>query len=310
MFGDAHFLHDLSSNSVLVRVHRIWQRVRTLWFPFMIDSDGSHSLVHILAFGVMFSGYVKDLLCVPRPLSPPLTRISLSHSASLEYGFPSTHSTNAVSVAVYALFMLHRPELAIQPEVRLALQIFSYAYAISIVLGRLYCGMHGFLDVIVGSLLGAALSLAKGIYGPVFDDFIFQESFKPLMVYILIILVLVRIHPEPADNCPCFDDSVAFAGVLIGVEAGNWHFARTDFAWNEPFFATVPFRLDDVGVTATVLRIFTGVLVVFTWREVMKPTLLISLPPLFRIIEKLGLNLPRRFFVQASYVPRIILGAI
>ena len=267
----------------------------------MAESDKISSLVHVLASGVFFSGYIKDLLCVPRPLSPPLTRISLSSSASLEYGFPSTHSTNAVSVAVYALFVLHRPELEIQPEVRLALQLFSYAYAISIVFGRLYCGMHGFLDVVVGSLLGAALSIAKGIYGPVFDKFIFQESLKPLAVYILIILVLVRIHPEPADNCPCFDDSVAFAGVLIGVEAGNWHFAHTGFAWNEPFFATVPFHLDDIGVTTTILRILTGVLVVFAWREAMKPTLLRSLPPLFRVIEKLGLSLPRRFFVQASY---------
>lgn len=272
---------------------------------FLYTISDTRRLVHILASGVIFSGYIKDLLCVPRPLSPPLTRISLSTSASLEYGFPSTHSTNAVSVAVYALFMLHRSESAIQSEVRLALQIFCCAYAISIVSGRLYCGMHGFLDVAVGSFLGAALALAKGVYGPIFDEFIFQESLKPLALYILILLVLVRLHPEPADNCPCFDDSVAFAGVLIGVEAGNWHFARTGLAWNEPFYATVPFQLDAIGIATSIMRILTGVLVVFAWRELMKPALLRSLPPLFRIIEKLGLSLPRRFFIQASYVPSL-----
>ena len=265
-----------------------------------IVTEGIYSLVHILASGVFFSGYIKDLLCVPRPLSPPLKRISLSISASLEYGFPSTHSTNAVSVAVYALFMLHRPDLDIQPEARLALKIFSYSYAVSIILGRLYCGMHGFLDVFIGSLLGAVLSIAKGVYGPLFDASIFQDSSKPLVLYILIILALVRLHPEPADNCPCFDDSVAFAGVLIGVELGNWHFASTGYAWNEPFFATVPFHLKNLGLPMAALRILLGVVVVFAWREIMKPTLLRSLPPVFRIIERLGLSLPRRFFVQAS----------
>ena len=198
--------------------------------------------------------------------------------------------------------MLHKPELAIQPEARLTLQFFAYAYTISIVAGRLYCGMHGFTDVIVGSSLGAALSVIKGFYGTTFDDFIFQDSVQPLAVYILIILVLVRLHPEPADDCPCFDDSVACAGVLIGVEMGNWHFSQTNFAWTEPFHATVPFRLATMGIVTTVARTLLGVLVVFAWREIMKPTLLRSLPPLFRVIEKLGLSLPRRFFIQASYV--------
>ncbi|KAL8792102.1 MAG: hypothetical protein Q9195_005277 [Heterodermia aff. obscurata] len=47
-------------------------------------------------------------------------------------------------------------------------------------------------------------------------------------------------------------------------------------------------------------RIIVGVVVIFAWREFMKPTLLKVLPPIFRIVESLGLNLPRRFFKQAS----------
>ena len=257
-------------------------------------------MVHVLASGVFFSGFLKDMWCLPRPLSPPLHRITMSRSAALEYGFPSTHSTNAMSVAVYALFMLHAPDSSVPPAVNLGLEIVSCCYAISIVLGRLYCGMHGFFDVIIGSALGASLSVVQCLYGNNFDHFIHTGSYKAPAAVILLILVLVRIHPEPADDCPCFDDSVAFAGVMIGVEMGNWHFGRSGRAWNEPTPATVPFDLKILGWPKTIARIVIGVLMVFAWREIMKPALLKVLPPVFRVVETLGLSLPRRFFVKAS----------
>ncbi|KAK3172382.1 hypothetical protein OEA41_005703 [Lepraria neglecta] len=257
-------------------------------------------LVHVLASGVFFSGFLKDMWCLPRPLSPPLKRITMSHSTALEYGFPSTHSTNAVSVAVYALFMLHSPDSSVHPTLKLILEVVSCCYATSIILGRIYCGMHGFFDVLVGSVLGALLSIIQCLYGDNFDHFIHTGTFKAPTIVVLIILVLVRIHPEPADDCPCFDDSVAFAGVMIGIELGNWHFGRSGMAWDEPVLATVPFNLSALGWPRTIARILIGVLMVFAWREIMKPALLRILPPVFRVVESLGLNLPRRFFVQAS----------
>jgi hypothetical protein len=253
-----------------------------------------------LASGVFFSGFIKDLLCLPRPLSPPLQRITMSGSAALEYGFPSTHSTNAVSVAVYALLALNHPSSTVCPTKKLVLEMLSYFYATSIIVGRVYCGMHGFLDVFVGSTLGAMISVLQFSFIEDLDSFIQDGSLKGLAIVILIICVLVRIHPEPADDCPCFDDSVAFAGVLCGVELGNFHFARSPLSWSSPVPATVPFRLEVLGWPKTILRILLGVSCIAAWRGVMKPTLLKGLPPIFRIVEKLGLSLPRRFFVQAS----------
>ncbi len=257
-------------------------------------------MVHVLASGVFFSGFIKDLLCLPRPLSPPLTRITMSGSAALEYGFPSTHSTNAVSVAVYSLYFLHQPSIEMDSNTRLALIAFSYFYAVSIVLGRLYCGMHGFFDVIWGSTLGALLGLVQAAYGQAFDDWLHAGDMKRVALVFVIICVLVRIHPEPADDCPCFDDSVSFAGVLIGIESAGWHFARTSYAWAAPVKGTIPFDLKKMGWLVTVARVVLGVLVIFAWRGLMKPTLLKILPPFFRVIEQLGLTLPRRFFKPAS----------
>lgn len=250
-------------------------------------------LVHILASGVFFTGFVKDFFSLPRPLSPPLHRITMSGSAALEYGFPSTHSANAVSVAVYAILCLWSPDNQFQPNTKFALEALSYFYAVSIVLGRLYCGMHGFVDVVIGSIMGALITLVEFYYGPPLDLYLQQNGWTPVLAAVLAIIILVRVHPEPADDCPCFDDSVCFAGVMIGLEVGTWHFARSPFA-------DIPFDLQALGWLAVTLRVLFGVLVVFVWREVAKPTLLKTLPHLFRFIETQGLDLPRRFFMPAS----------
>ncbi|KAK0639076.1 PAP2 superfamily-domain-containing protein [Cercophora newfieldiana] len=256
-------------------------------------------LVRILAAGVFFSGWLKDLCSLPRPLSPPLQRITMSGSVALEYGFPSTHSANAVSVAVYSVLVLRSEGNIFPPSVTLAFEILAYLYTVSIVFGRLYCGMHGFLDVIVGSLMGAVISLFEFYTAPITEQWMYSSSWVAPVVLALVVVVLVRVHPEPADDCPCFDDSVAFAGTIIGVESGTWHIAQSHLGAIY-YGPNATFDLSALGWPVAVARVVFGVLIVFAWREVAKPTLLRFLPHLFRVIETHGWSLPRRYFVPAS----------
>lgn len=225
----------------------------------------------------------------------------MSGSAALEYGFPSTHSANAVSVAVYSILVLRAPDCTLPDTARLLLEILSYFYAVSIVAGRLYCGMHGFLDVVVGSLMGAAISLVEFYYGPPLDAYMHASAWYAPVIATLVVIVLVKIHPEPADDCPCVDDSLAFAGVVIGLWFASWMYGRFPM---DPFHASahqvVPHDLSALGWPVVVVRLVFGVFIVFAWREVSKPTLLWFLPHLFRAMERAGFSLPRRFFTPAS----------
>ncbi|KAF3042841.1 hypothetical protein E8E11_006263 [Didymella keratinophila] len=255
--------------------------------------------VFMLAAGIYWSGFLKDMLCLPRPLSPPLARISMSGSAALEYGFPSSHSTNAVSVTFYAIYMLRQSD-EYSPTVNIGLQALFYLYAVSIIVGRLYCGMHGFLDVLVGSALGALITIFQLVFSDWIDSWIFSGTYKDLMIATLVIFVLVRIHPEPADDCPCFDDSVAFSGVVVGINIGAWHYAQSGFAMNDIYPSTVPFELSQIGLPRAIVRTLLGVVIIFVWRATAKPTLFKILPPLFRLLERGRMNLPRAFFLNAS----------
>lgn len=71
----------------------------------------------------------------------------MSGSTALEYGFPSTHSANAVSVALYCLTLLQTPNEGLSNLSKSALQSLAWLYAGCVVMGRMYCGMHGFLGM-------------------------------------------------------------------------------------------------------------------------------------------------------------------
>ena len=71
----------------------------------------------------------------------------MSGLTALEYGFPSTHSTNAVSVALYCLTLLETANHGLSGITKIVLQCVAWLYAISVVMGRIYCGMHGFLGI-------------------------------------------------------------------------------------------------------------------------------------------------------------------
>jgi len=257
------------------------------------------ALVHMLALGVYFSGYVKDLLCLPRPLSPPLQRITMSGSAALEYGFPSTHTTNAVSAAAFCLYQLYgaKDEMS-SSTYNIATGAF-YCYALSISTGRIYCGMHGWFDVVFGGLLGALITWMRVSLGPMFDAWIISGDWSRPAIASFVLALAIRTHAEPADNCPCFDDSVAFLGTLMGIEIGVWHHSSGDLTFLDNTSNSNWAESTPEGLARGVIKVVLGIFVIFLWRAIMKPLCLRGLPPIFRFVDHWGFRLPRRYFLQA-----------
>src|SRR5690606_27849147 len=107
------------------------------WYGHSVFARG---FVNIACMGVFLTSWVKDYLCLPRPLSPPLVRLSKSKRVHLEYGFPSTHTSNAVSIALYILSNLCASEWSWLSKSISTIIIGIYLF--SVIFGRLYCGMH------------------------------------------------------------------------------------------------------------------------------------------------------------------------
>lgn len=261
------------------------------------------ALVHMLAAGVYLSGYLKDLVCLPRPLSPPLQRITMSGSAALEYGFPSTHATNAVSVALYCFYELWRNQDDFSPLTYRLLVAACLTYATSIGVGRMYCGMHGVFDVAVGIVLGAIITALRIAFGPTYDEAMISGSLTSFGAALIFLTLAVRFHPEPADNCPCFDDSVAFIGVVMGTTIATRHYSGILTGAVRPEISLLqmyPYTNDNL--VKSLAKLVCGIVVIFLWRAAMKPLLLGTLPPVFRFVGTYGVKHARRFFLQSRCV--------
>jgi dihydrosphingosine 1-phosphate phosphatase len=150
----------------------------------------------------------------------------------------------------------------------------------------------------------------------------------PLTVPALVIpltLTMVNQHPQPVDDCPCFEDAIAFVSVVTGSVLARWTAVRSGFG--EAFYAsTMPGGTwEDLGevsvwwsvagckmifgiflpthflpVTALTIGCDPGIAIIFTWRLLAKSFLRLLLPPLFRLLAQ-GFTLPnRRFYTPAT----------
>jgi len=210
-------------------------------------------------------------------------------SHHLEYGFPSTHSTNCVSIALFFYAIFHRfasapsandgpgalqhttvirnsldvAQPAISPTLYIVLCSILVLYSVSIVFGRLYTGMHSFTDCVFGVMMGAGiwwvqtdwlgvpfvfhqlnllyhplntlglgnvdsygeltLHLGRGLNtGAWADEWVQRGGWEIPLILIPLCLLAVHKHPQPVDDCPCFEDAIAILSVVLGAYLSHW----------------------------------------------------------------------------------------
>ena len=242
----------------------------------------TRDLCFILGAGVYLSGFVKDYLCFPRPLSPPLYRITMSSYTTQEYGLPSSHSANATSVTLLCMFALFDVgnELSLTWLITIGFSLTVYYF--SLVFGRIYCGMHGFTDIAVGAIIGIALFIFRRSFGEEWDALLFSigldsgPSCLRLLSFISFYLSLIYFHCEPIDGCPCIDDSISFIGVLMGLDISDWLSYYFDDGTSE-IPTKIPYSYHELGLSKTLLRLFFGVVSVALWKTFSKPVIKKSL---------------------------------
>jgi hypothetical protein len=121
-------------------------------------------------------------------------------------------------------------------------------------------------------------------------------------------ILLISIHPQPVDPCPCFEDAVAFMSVLLGILLSHWHAGSS---WSAPL--RTPLELGVVvrvpalrqhgwwadgaqgWLTYAALKITVGVAVLLIWRIIAKQLLHLTLPVVIRVVSPYVI-LPRRHY--------------
>ncbi|ODN95718.1 hypothetical protein L198_04336 [Cryptococcus wingfieldii CBS 7118] len=262
----------------------------------------ARGLLYVVGTGIYVSSYVKDLVCTPRPYSPPVIRLSMS-THHHEYGFPSSHSTNSTSIALFFgqwLFNLRHDVGYLSVVVG---WILLAIYAASVIGGRVYTGMHSTADIIGGSIMGIVCWVFWIVVREPFDRWIMTGSWTVPAVIVPFVLGLIHFHPEPMDDCPCFEDAIAVLSVILGCILVEWVPLGGVAPWLQATDPGAFYRYDIITqVLVGIARLVLGLGIMFTWRLIAKATLLRVLPPTFRAFSHiLHTQLPtRRFYTAAT----------
>ncbi|GMG40662.1 unnamed protein product [Ambrosiozyma monospora] len=252
------------------------------WFGYL---SVLRDLVHVLGLGIYFTGWVKDYLCLPRPKSPPLHRLTLSSYTAEEYGCPSSHTANATSVVIILLWELFKNWSRFPTVVSSFFVIGLAGYWTCLVLGRVYCGMHGFVDISLGACIGIFTVLFRKLLKPVWDDYVYSDNVLVPITLCVVYYALIYFHTVPVDACPCFEDGIAFIGVLIGLDIAHWAISNSPFRNSDPNYpCSVPYSYEQLGIMESILRFVIGVGCVVIWKAVSKPLLLKLLKPIHHLI--------------------------
>ncbi|KAJ2829128.1 Long-chain base-1-phosphate phosphatase [Coemansia erecta] len=217
----------------------------------------------VVLWSIYFSGVVKDYISAPRPTSPPVEQITRSRAHTLEYGFPSSHTTYAVSTIVYiSHFMLNVWNIS---AVWVGL---LWVCGAIIVAGRIYCGLHSFIDVAGGVIIGIAQALCFVFFFERLDALILSTA-GPLYSVSVFYLAMTSI-PRSLDPCPCCIDSFCATSVTLGFSLSYWIHARLPFLW----YAGQTDRIAwDASLTMTqnALRCLIVISLVVLWKIASKP---------------------------------------
>ncbi|SMN22836.1 similar to Saccharomyces cerevisiae YJL134W LCB3 Long-chain base-1-phosphate phosphatase with specificity for dihydrosphingosine-1-phosphate [Maudiozyma saulgeensis] len=239
--------------------------------------------VYIIGYSIYLSGLLKDYLCLPRPRSPPVHRITLSEYTAKEYGAPSSHTANAIGVSLLILQWAFTSNTVTLNQ-KIILTILAIVYCLTLTIGRIYCGMHGLFDLVSGALVGLICFLIRMILKYTFINFNCGRYFWYPIISVCWGLTILFNHPSPIDVCPCFYDSVAFVGVISGIELCDWFIKFFGFSLVYSFDFTT-------NILIMIRRLIVGILVTVIWKYLIgKPLINFFLLKILKFIDDRDLD--------------------
>ncbi|CAJ0751800.1 9463_t:CDS:2, partial [Entrophospora sp. SA101] len=128
-------------------------------------------------------------------------------------------------------------------------------YCLTITIGRIYCGMHSITDVLAGVCIGILSWWTQWGWQNNIEELILNDSLLVPIGIIFIGIFTIYIFPEPVDDCPCFEDCVAFIGVLVGMIFGSWRHAKSSYSLHGSGVANIPYDYNIIGFPISIARI-------------------------------------------------------
>ena len=172
----------------------------------------------IIIIHYLYHCILKDYLSLPRPKSPPVIRKLKKSYVDYEFGCPSTHSANSCVLFLNLLFFFLT---FIKPVITTShpLMIFIYTSTILFIflvsLSRIYFGLHSFLDITVGIIVGIIVTVLNWFVFYSFYENLFYSSF--LGIIIILPLPLLYYYKWVYYNLDFYRDNKLLLNIILNI---------------------------------------------------------------------------------------------
>eukprot|EP01129_Flabellula_baltica_P004421 TRINITY_DN1534_c0_g1_i2.p1 TRINITY_DN1534_c0_g1~~TRINITY_DN1534_c0_g1_i2.p1 ORF type:complete len:264 (+),score=21.64 TRINITY_DN1534_c0_g1_i2:70-792(+) len=166
------------------------------------DERLGFALLSLLLVGTTFANMVKNLLALPRPPSSALWCPKRLH----DFGCPSSHSMNAVSIPFFCLWYVWN-------DVPYPYLFFGFTvlYSSSTCISRMYLACHSYLDVSIGVLIGWSMVLLWVLEFDEFEHFVVSSDTQVLVTLMVVLsLVFFILHPRSSVPSPSYNYAIGF----------------------------------------------------------------------------------------------------
>lgn len=182
-------------------------------------------LCFMMSFTLYQTDNLKDIFGCPRPPCPPLKRGG-THSHSLEYGMPSTHSAMGFTFAWVTCRMMADN---VFPDHPWLVWFVGLNFAFQTCYSRVYLGLHWIADLVSGFFVFCVSALCQHfVLERIMRHYYDHPHDAHIGFVYLLAHVLILAHAAPRDACPCYEDTVRFIGASVGAVTGTWMLLRTD----------------------------------------------------------------------------------
>ena len=244
-----------------------------------VDYSLALHMNYIVCGGLFVGNTIKDVFELPRPSSPPVWRPkhqeAIDSTMMKDFGFPSTHTMNAVSNSFFAFFYLVSRGIVTTSVSYAWCTAATIVWIVSLTLGRLYLGAHSVVDIVGGFWLGIVVFASYAYFEPTFTEYVATTNFLSVKCLVVTIVALL-LCPQPRPPTPTFMQNALIAGLITGAAMGFR--LRSDAGIEnansaDPLIESAPEWQRERPLALAALRTVGGYVFVLTVRFILKPTL-------------------------------------
>jgi membrane-associated phospholipid phosphatase len=187
---------------------------------FWFDDELGRKMMLLWSASYYVGQCMKDVLKLPRPTERDIVVLESQYLS--EFGVPSTHCMNAVSMPTYLCYLVFTKYSLSSAEAGVLVSLCLF-WMVTCILSRFYMGVHYILDAIVGSCIGFFFLIFYVLFSASIDSFLASLPILQLVCLLqTLTIALSYLYPKEKVWANSVGDTILILGATNGALVGSY----------------------------------------------------------------------------------------